>query len=547
MNLKYSGLSILPTSPPSMAVIVQPGELIFLDRKVEIKEACKVNLRAAGQKQLTKQVYHIRGEGTTSPSFWNGEEMRGSGGAPYQRMVPDSLNVYSKNREIQYIPDQDYVYDYYWGTIKRHPQGKIADGEELSLDYSAWLCRYDALVLLEDGTICVVEGDSETPESRELLLPEPPVVREGFVLAHIFTGWGQACIYGGNSRVLGGAVDAPVLLHGRYEDMVRRTYYVEIAQQLDDGKNYVKLAATGEDYGTNTVITNSTLRWTEPKPFEYGQKLPLVMKTAYENEVDWGLELEIEQLGVEEGTMPIRYEIEAIPEMIFDMKHLLAGFSPLESIPLEQLDHLTQFKQSLLSGLSVRIAFFGESTTRSGLWTYQMLSGLRAKYPDTRIYSSNVAIGGEGTVRGIHRLENEVLNVQPDLIILEYLINDACSGDPEITEKNIRTILERIKDSGAACLIVTNNGMNPFFTPHGAKRNFRFYHEMYRRLAAEYKVAFVGGYAYFDQLHHYGKYFITELKGNMVNHPYGNVDFTWGAFDRVLSDAILKAILQDWK
>ncbi|QGQ99705.1 hypothetical protein EHS13_35010 [Paenibacillus psychroresistens] len=460
-------------------------------------------------------------------------------------MVPDSLYVYSKNREIQYIPDQDYVYDFYWGTIKRHPLGKIAPGEELSLDYSVWLCRYDALVLHEDGTICVVEGDSEAPESRELLLPEPPAVREGFVLAHIFTGWGQDCIYGGNSRVLGGAVDAPVLLHGRYEDMVRRTYYVEIAQDLDDGMNYVKLAATGEDYGTNKIITNSTLRWTEPKPFEFGQKLPLLVKTAYESEVDWGLELEIEQPSGEDETTTIRYEIEAIPEMIFDMRHLLAGSNPIDRIPLEQLEHLTGFKHSLSSAKTARIAFFGESTTRSGLWTYQLMRCLRSKYPDTRLYSSNVAIGGEGTNRGIHRLENEVLNVQPNLIILEYLINDACSGDPEITEKNIRTILERIKDSGSACLVVTNNGVNPHFTPLGAKRNFRLYHELYRRLAAEYKVAFVGGYAYFDQLHLYGKYFITELKGNMVNHPYGNVDITWGAFDRVLSDAILKAILQE--
>ena len=92
---------------------------------------------------------------------------------------------------------------------------------------------------------------------------------------------------------------------------------------------------------------------------------------------------------------------------------------------------------------------------------------------------------------GIQRLENEVLSVQPDLIILEYLINDACSGNPKVIEHN---------------------------------------------------VAFVGGFTYYDHLHQYGKYFITELKGNMVNHPYGNVDTTWGAFDRVLSKAILRLL-----
>ncbi|QGQ99704.1 hypothetical protein EHS13_35005 [Paenibacillus psychroresistens] len=83
MNNNYTGLSISATSPPSMEVVVQPGELVFSGKKIEVKEASKVKLRIAGQKQFTQHVYPIRGEGTTSPSFWNGEEMRGSGGVPY--------------------------------------------------------------------------------------------------------------------------------------------------------------------------------------------------------------------------------------------------------------------------------------------------------------------------------------------------------------------------------------------------------------------------------------------------------------------------------
>ncbi|MEX2459853.1 MAG: hypothetical protein WD469_00900 [Paenibacillaceae bacterium] len=95
-------------------------------------------------------------------------------------------------------------------------------------------------------------------------------------------------------------------------------------------------------------------------------------------------------------------------------------------------------------------------------------------------------------------------------------------------------------DAGIACLIVTNNGMNRLFSIYGSKRNFFIFHEMYRRLAAEYEVSFVGGYVYFERLHHYGKYYLTELKGNMVNHPYGNEDITWGPFDQLLSNAILR-------
>lgn len=191
MKLSYSGLAVVPATPASMKVIVEPGSIVTGDRVIELAEAYSVPIREAGQRQFIKQVYQIQGEGTASPSGWNGENIRGSGGMPYQRMVPGSLQVYSRDRKKRYMPEVDYIQDSYWGTIKRHPQGEIKAGEELSLDYAVWLCRYDAIVMLEDGTIQVVEGDSEAPESRELLLPEPPAVEAGFVLAHVFTGLSQ--------------------------------------------------------------------------------------------------------------------------------------------------------------------------------------------------------------------------------------------------------------------------------------------------------------------------------------------------------------------
>ncbi|CAI6082078.1 SGNH/GDSL hydrolase family protein [Cohnella sp. JJ-181] len=544
MNAQVSGLSVVSTVPASMAVVVRPGILAIADRVIEVPREAKLAIRPAGRRQYRDQVYKIRGEGTASPSWWNGEDIRGSGGVPYQRMVPGTLSVYSSDRETKYAPDADYTYDYHWGTVKRMPGGRIAEGETLSLDYAVWLCRYDAVVLHDDGTLAVVEGDVDAPDSRELLLPEPPFVREGFVLAHIFTGWGQSCVYGGESALSSMTTSAPpVMLRGRFEDMTRRTYYVEI-EPNPGGRPRIRIGASGEDYGTGLTLAQESLRWTTPRTFEWSEALPLVMETAYGFEVDWGLELAFTHPPRDGAEARLKFTIEAIPEMILNRRTELAGASPSASIPLEQTGHLDAFRQALASGRAQRIAFFGESATRAGLWPYQVMSGLRAKYPDARLFSSNVAVGGEQSAMGIHRLEKEVLATAPDLVVLEYLINDACSGHVEADiERTVRAILERILAYGAACMIVMANGVNPLFTKHGAKRNIRRIYALYRRLAAEYGVAFVGGFEYFDNLHRYGKYFVTELKGNMVNHTFGNEDIAWGPFDRVLGVAMLEALL----
>ncbi|MDR6550319.1 GDSL-type esterase/lipase family protein [Paenibacillus qinlingensis] len=548
MTVIKIGAQVVPTSPPTMDVLVLPGRVETSDMQLSWEDVRKITIRWAGDRQFVKQVYHIRGESGVSPCGWNGEGIRGSGGYPYQRMVPGTLKVYNKSRDLLYVPNQDYTFDYYWGTIKRHPQGQIAEGEELSLDYVVWLCRYDAIVLQKDGQIVVVEGDTEAPESRELLLPEPPAVEDGLVLAHVFTGWGNSSIDGGSRThiemeeedLFNGALP---ILSGRYEDTVHRMYIIEVQEILPEGCVNIRIAATGEDYGTGNVLTEDTVRWTDSIVCKRNEPIPLVYKSAYGHDTDWGLALNLASVQPTALTEKRRFYINASPQLIFNLSPTLSD--PLDVIPIEQTEQLMTLKEKLTSGESVRIAFFGESTTRSGLWPYMVMSDLRKRYARSKIFSSNVAIGGEGTRRGIHRLDHEVLCLEPDLVVLEYLINDACSGDTAAIEQTLRNILGRIRVHGSACLIITNNGMNPVFTPHGNTRNFYKFHHMYRRLAQEYDCAFVGAFDYFAKLHEYGKHYLTELKGNMVNHPYGNEDLNWGPFDTIISKAVNKAFGAD--
>jgi hypothetical protein len=78
---------------------------------------------------------------------------------------------------------------------------------------------------------------------------------------------------------------------------------------------------------------------------------------------------------------------------------------------------------------------------------------------------------------------------------------------------------------------------------HSSSRNLLFHHELYRRLATEFGMAFVGVYKYYANLHLYGKYCIIELKGNMINHVFGFQNKTWAPYDLVFGKAILIMIV----
>ena len=80
----------------------------------------------------------------------------------------------------------------------------------------------------------------------------------------------------------------------------------------------------------------------------------------------------------------------------------------------------------------VKIAYLGGSITEQAGWRIQSLDLLRRTYPETRFDEVFAAIGGTGSHVGVFRLEHDVLRYQPDLLFVEFAVNDACSSDGEI-------------------------------------------------------------------------------------------------------------------
>lgn len=80
----------------------------------------------------------------------------------------------------------------------------------------------------------------------------------------------------------------------------------------------------------------------------------------------------------------------------------------------------------------LRVAYFGGSitygtgSTNIDKTSWRALTGehLKNKFPDAEITTLNASIGGTGTGYGIARIDNDLLKFDPDLVFIEFSIND---------------------------------------------------------------------------------------------------------------------------
>jgi len=87
-------------------------------------------------------------------------------------------------------------------------------------------------------------------------------------------------------------------------------------------------------------------------------------------------------------------------------------------------DGLANFFGKLQSGKQVRIAYLGGSITAQAGWRPKTLKWFQQQYPNATISEINAAIGGTGSDLGVFRLEHDVLRHKPDLLFVEFAVND---------------------------------------------------------------------------------------------------------------------------
>ncbi|MEK0447903.1 MAG: hypothetical protein RL088_171 [Verrucomicrobiota bacterium] len=82
------------------------------------------------------------------------------------------------------------------------------------------------------------------------------------------------------------------------------------------------------------------------------------------------------------------------------------------------------FSKMAKPGVPIKVAYLGGSITAAPGWRVQSLEHLQSLAPGAKLSEVHAAIGGTGSDLGVFRLGQDVLSAKPDLLFVEFAVND---------------------------------------------------------------------------------------------------------------------------
>jgi lysophospholipase L1-like esterase len=107
-------------------------------------------------------------------------------------------------------------------------------------------------------------------------------------------------------------------------------------------------------------------------------------------------------------------------------------FQLREAVECHPRAGLPNVAAKLAAGQPVRIAYFGGSITAANGWRVKTLAWFQGRFPKAAISEINAAIGGTGSDLGVYRVGFDVLRAKPDLVFVEFAVNDGGAEPLEI-------------------------------------------------------------------------------------------------------------------
>ena len=188
----------------------------------------------------------------------------------------------------------------------------------------------------------------------------------------------------------------------------------------------------------------------------------------------------------------------------------------------------------LAAGESVRIAALGDSLTYGWMvekgYIYFLQEMLKAKYPAATILFTNSGIPGDTAEGGLRRLKEQVIDARPDLVFVQFGLNDAFSGCPVAQyASSVSRIIDRLQqETTAEVLLLTSVALA---NPHEDSLALQYY-ESLEHLARQRGVPIALVHAYWKEKT--GGKFDGLLQADLV-HPTS-------AGYRLMAEAIMQVL-----
>lgn len=169
-------------------------------------------------------------------------------------------------------------------------------------------------------------------------------------------------------------------------------------------------------------------------------------------------------------------------------------------------------------GHSVPAGYFATPMVDSfNAYPHLLQRGLKARFPWSVVNVIVTAIGGENSVSGAERFDAEALSHRPDVVTIDYALNDRGVG-LEKADRAWRSMIAAALAARASVILMTPTAD---MTQHPAgvaaeKRPLREHADLVRGLAAEYGVGLADSLAAFDQYLAQGA--LSDLL-SWSNHP----------------------------
>lgn len=119
-------------------------------------------------------------------------------------------------------------------------------------------------------------------------------------------------------------------------------------------------------------------------------------------------------------------------ESVPTAKERAAGYQAVAPELFRERTGLGNFLAKAEKGGPVRVAYLGGSITAANGWRMKTLKQFQEDFPAAQFSEINAAIGGTGSDLGVFRVGHDVLQHHPDLLFVEFAVNDGGASPEQI-------------------------------------------------------------------------------------------------------------------
>ncbi|MBS0205507.1 MAG: SGNH/GDSL hydrolase family protein [Planctomycetes bacterium] len=175
------------------------------------------------------------------------------------------------------------------------------------------------------------------------------------------------------------------------------------------------------------------------------------------------------------------------------MKLCWTLFAFLTASAVTQAADKAAFVTALEGNKPQTIVTYGTSLTAGGEWPKQLQLALGARFPKLATVV-NSGSGGQWSTWGVKNLDERVIAKQPDVVLIEFSINDAFlpyQTSVDDARANLTHMIDRIHAVRPQCEVILMV-MNPPIGEHLERRpKIADYEQMYRDFAAKKKLRLI--------------------------------------------------------